>query len=271
MLEMIPLGDGKTISNAELRDFFVLVMEAERSGEPFPVDFDYVWHFAYSTKANAKRALIDSDELFENEDYHIIKNDDMVKRLQGGGIQPEKIFISVPCLEFFIARKVRPIFEIYRQCRKLVFEKARFSWMPYHIRRYVTNHPQVPFGYFSILQQMTMHLVAPLEIRGVTLAENVVPDISEGRMFCKWLREEKGVDPDSFPNYMHEYEDGRKVPARLYPLNLLTDYIEHYQNQWLNKHADTYFKKRDNRVLPLLPTLLGLPTQQKLLEDERGN
>ncbi len=109
-----------------------------------------------------------------------------------------------------------------------------------------------------------MQLIAPLEVQGYTLPDNMLPDISEGRFFCKWLREVKGLDPDSFPRYEHKYEDGRVVPARLYPLNLLSDYVQHFQDEWLKNHAEGYFKKRDDRVLALLPKLLnptGAPSQ----------
>lgn len=264
----LTLSNGQKVTREEIRDYFALVIEAERSGEPFPVDFDSVWSLAYSTKGNAKRALLESDELFAGEDYHFIQNDKMVSRPQGGGIQPDKIFLSVACLEFFIARKVRPIFSIYRQCRQMVFQRARQTRLPYHIRRYVDNHPQIPLGYFSILQQMTMQLIAPLEVQGYTLPDNMMPDISEGKLFCKWLREEKGLDPNSFPYYEHKYENGRIFPARLYPLNLLSDYVQHFQDEWLANRAEGYFKKRDDRVLPLLPKLLNPTGEQNQIGHE---
>lgn len=250
------LYNGQKVTYEQIRDYFALVMEAEQSGEPFPVDLDDVWLLAYGRKADAKRALVSSTELFADADYHIRSIADVVKRAQGGGSQPEKIYLTVGCLEYLIARKVRQIFEIYRQCRQMVFQRARQRRLPYHIRRHVANYSQIPLGYFSILQQLTMQLIAPLEVQGYTLPENMMPDISEGRYFCKWLREEKGLDPDSFPSYEHKFEDGRVVPARLYPLNLLSDYLQHFQEEWLQKRAEGYFKKRDERVLPLLPKLL---------------
>jgi len=267
MQNLITLSNGKTITNQELRDYFALVMQAEQSGEPFPVDFDYVWYLAYSTKASAKRALLNAENLFEEVDYHINNSVDMVKRFQGGGVQPEKIFLSVSCLEFFVARKVREIFEIYRECRKFVFNKLKANRMPYHIRRYVANYSQIPFGYFSILQQMTMQLIAPLDMQGYTMPDNLLPDVSEGRLFCKWLREEKEIDPNSFPDYMHQYEDGREYAARLYPLNLLSEFMEHFQNEWLKKRSEEYFKKRDASALPQITKLIGRPYQPPLISE----
>jgi hypothetical protein len=253
----IVLSNGEKTTREQIWDYLSLVFKAEHSGEPFPVDLDDVWLLAYSTKANAKRALIESDGLFEEGvDYTFITNDERKNQGEKGWIQLEKIYLSVSCFEFLIARKVRHIFELYRQCRRMVFARARQRRLPYHIRRYVDNYSQIPPGYFSILQQMTMQLIAPLEVQGYTLPDSMMPDISEGRLFCKWLREEKGLDPESFQSYEHKFEDGRVVPARLYPFNLLSDYLQHFQDEWLQKRAEGYFKKRDERVLPLLPKLL---------------
>jgi hypothetical protein len=80
-----------------------------------------------------------------------------------------------------------------------------FDWMsgnipasvavPYHLRRYVANQPNVPVGHFSILTEMTQLLIAPMELMGYTLPEHMFPDISHGKMFCKWLRDLTGSTP----------------------------------------------------------------------------
>lgn len=85
--------------------------------------------------------------------------------------------------------------------------------LPYHLRRYVANMNNVPAGHFSMLNEMTTALVAPLEALGYQIPDTMVPDISEGRMFSGWLRE-NGYEPDTMPSYVHTYEDGRKVSAR---------------------------------------------------------
>jgi hypothetical protein len=244
------LSNGQEANREQIWDYLSQVFKAEQSGEPFPVDLDDAWFYAYSTKANAKRALIESGGLFEEGvDYTFIISDERKNQGEKGWIQLEKVYLSVPCFEFLIARKVRDIFELYRQCRRMVFARARRARLPYHIQRYVANYSQIPLGHFSILQQMTMQLIAPLEIEGYTLPDKMMPDVSEGRHFCKWLREVKGVDPDSFQSYQHKFEDGRVVPARLYPLELLSDYVKHFQDEWLQKYAEPYFKKRDERAL----------------------
>ena len=138
-MEELTLSNGQKVTYEQIRDYFALVMEAEQSGEQFPVDLDDVYLLAYGRKADAKRALVSNTELFAGADYHIRNAADVVVRAQGGGSQPEKIYLTVSCLEYLIARKVRPIFEIYRQCRQAVFEQRRLARMPSHIRRYVAN------------------------------------------------------------------------------------------------------------------------------------
>jgi hypothetical protein len=130
--------------------------------------------------------------------------------------------------------------------------------LPYHLRRYVANLGAIPHTHFSILQVLTMDLIAPLEQQGYNLPENMLPDISEGRMFCGWLRKEKGLEPDDFPTYTHIYEDGRRVQAKLYPNSVLHDFKEHFYNVWMPKRAAGYFSERDKKALPYISNMLRL-------------
>lgn len=131
--------------------------------------------------------------------------------------------------------------------------------LPYHLRRYVLNSGNVPVGHFSILVEMTQMLMGPMEMMGYTLPEEMLPDISMGRMFCKWLREKHGVDTDELPTYLHAYEDGRRVLAKAYPENLLAAFRRHFREEWFPLHAESYFRKRDTTALQYLPRLLAKP------------
>ena len=66
------------------------------------------------------------------------------------------------------------------------------------------NVKRIPSDYFSVLQEMTIVLIGPLEQQGYTLPSQIIPDISEGRMFSSWLQEQ-GVDTKSMPTYTHKY------------------------------------------------------------------
>lgn len=128
--------------------------------------------------------------------------------------------------------------------------------LPYHLRRYMANHQNVPVGHFSVLTEMTQMLIAPLELNGYSLPEHMVPDISSGRMFCKWLRDKYGIDTDVLPSYDHAYEDGRRVKAKAYPETLLAEFRRHFREEWLPTKAVTYFESRDAAALAFLPKLL---------------
>lgn len=127
---------------------------------------------------------------------------------------------------------------------------------PVHIKRYMQNRHKIPHTHFSMLNEMTLSLIAPLETAGYILPERMVPDISEGRMFCSWLRKNRGIEPSDFPSYEHEYTDGRKVQARLYPVELYADFRRHFHEVWLPQKAPEYFQQRDASALEFLEVLL---------------
>jgi hypothetical protein len=139
--------------------------------------------------------------------------------------------------------------------------------LPYHLERYMANRAAIPITHWSMLNEMTFNLIAPLEQEGYHLPEELVPDISEGKMFCKWLRDEKKIDTKKMPIYRHIYADGRIVEAKLYPLSILEDFRQHFFNVWLPEKGPTYFQAKDPKALPHLAKLIPLPAQGTLLDD----
>jgi len=123
--------------------------------------------------------------------------------------------------------------------------------LPYHLRRYLSNQHKIPHTHFSILSEMAITLIAPLERHGYIIPDRLIPDISQGRMFCKWLRDQ-GEDTDTFLTYQHIYEDGRKVKAKLYPIRLLQDFRTHFHEVWFPKKSMQYFDQRDKNAIPYL-------------------
>ena len=96
--------------NEVLRNYFKKIFELQKSGESFPVDLDEVWMILYSRRDNAIRELKES--FLQDIDYQfLLKNEEK----SGRGRPSKKIMLTVACLEYFIARKVRPVFEIYRR------------------------------------------------------------------------------------------------------------------------------------------------------------
>ena len=142
------------------------------------------------------------------------------------------------------------------------------SRLPFHVRRYVANQQNVPIGHFSILTEMTLGLIGPMEADGYTLPESMWPDISEGLIFARWLREAKGLDTNGMPTYSHDFEDGRKsCQAKAYPNELLADFRKHFTEDWLPNHGPRYFSERDPKALTHLKSLLLGWEAKKLLKN----
>ena len=132
--------------------------------------------------------------------------------------------------------------------------------LPFHLRRYLANYNSVPVGHFSVLTEMTLTLIAPLEVLGYTLPESMWPDISEGKMFANWLRQEYDIETADLPTYRHIFEDGRRaVFARAYPERLLGDFRRHVREVWMPMRSLAYFRERDREALPFLMRLLPAP------------
>lgn len=141
-----------------------------------------------------------------------------------------------------------------------------FYQIPYHIRRYLINRSKIPTTHFSMLDEMTLRLMAPLEQHGYLLPNKLMPDISMGRMFSKWCRD-NGHIPEEFPTYWHIFDDGKRdpVPARLYPNALITDFRDYFNNEWLKKRAIKYFQEKDSKMIPYLQKVIKeLPKQINL-------
>lgn len=111
----------------EIKAYFEEVLKLSKDSKEFPVNLDDVWPLVYSRKDKAVRALQSNDLFLQNVDYQVFpqngENSEVLAQ-NGGKVRngrPTEIYmLSVPCLEFFIARKVRPVFEVYRQ----VFHKV---------------------------------------------------------------------------------------------------------------------------------------------------
>ena len=131
----------KQSSDSEIKAYFIQVLNLSRSKEEFPVNLDEVWPLVYSRRDKAIRALRCGEIFMEGIDYQVfppngeksdtfshyggkVKDDGEDEKPKGSFSvmgRPQNIYmLSIPCLEYLIARKVRPVFEVYRQ----VFHKV---------------------------------------------------------------------------------------------------------------------------------------------------
>jgi hypothetical protein len=116
----------KTLTPREVETYFTKVFELTQAGDEFPVNLDEVWPLVYGRKDKAVRVL--KSDFVETEDY-IMQTFDNEPLPQNGersnngkfsGQNRIDYYLSVPCLEYFIVKKVRPVFDVYRQ----VFHRA---------------------------------------------------------------------------------------------------------------------------------------------------
>ncbi len=144
----------KQSTDQEIKAYFEEVLRMSRDSEEFPVNLDEVWPLVYSAKEKAVRALKSNDLFLQNVDYQVLAQNGEksgVLAQNGGKVQdgrPTEIYmLSVPCLEFFIARKVRPVFEVYRQ----VFHKVASGDLPLRMPNCIPGNTEgtlAPFAQF---------------------------------------------------------------------------------------------------------------------------
>lgn len=105
----------KTSNPSDIECYFRGILELDKQNKEFSVNLDDVWQLCYAEKGKAVRAL--RSNFIENVDFIVIakngKNPD-------GGRPTDDYYLTSACLEYFVARKVRPVFEVYRR----VFHKV---------------------------------------------------------------------------------------------------------------------------------------------------
>lgn len=106
----------KESTESQIKAYFHSLLSLSKLDTPFPVNLDDVWALVYSRRDKAIATL--KKEFIEGIDYSLPQK---VEQKRGrGGHNKETFYLSIPCLEYFIARKVRPVFEVYRK----VFHKV---------------------------------------------------------------------------------------------------------------------------------------------------
>lgn len=103
----------KDSSGDEIRRYFEAILKLAQKNEKFPVNLDEVWMVVYSERSKAIRAL--KSNFIEGVDYNPVAQNGNGTKFTGFDY-----FLSLSCMEYFIARKVRPVFEVYRK----VFHKT---------------------------------------------------------------------------------------------------------------------------------------------------
>ena len=111
----------KQCSEEQIKRYFTAVLKLSKSGDEFPVSLDEVWMLVYGQKSDAVSAL--KGNFIQDVDYQVLRKNPQNPK---GGRPTDVYKLSVPCMEFFIARKVRVVFDVYR----IVFHKVANSLTP---------------------------------------------------------------------------------------------------------------------------------------------
>ena len=108
----------KESSNNDLLRYFKAILKLQKLNESFPVNIDEVWMLVYTNRNKAIYSL--RSNFIEGEDFNLYQMGKVVssKELRNGIKIDAKL--SVSCMEYFVARKSRSVFEVYRK----VFHKT---------------------------------------------------------------------------------------------------------------------------------------------------
>jgi len=216
--------------------------------------------YEYARSKNAKDFLEELSSATE------ISRDELIQSVAGGIPHLQGTWVH-PQVAVHLAQWLSPKFSVLVTQWVMDWLSGNVSKRnntPYHLRRYFENKPNVPYGYFSMLNEAYITLIGPLEQLGYLVSDRQVPDISFGQTFSRYLRS-LGHNVDSFPEYLHKYEDGRVVNARAYPNELLPVCQKFLIEEWLRNRAEKYFAKRDKEALPYLSQMMQLPNLREVM------
>lgn len=135
--------------------------------------------------------------------------------------------------------------------------------LPNFITRYKDNYHKLDKNYFSVISEMFARMYLELEKVGYAIPDkgahgkSMMPDISVGRGFAKFLRENESEYLNTHRTYTHSFPDGREVEANMYHIDALPIFIRYLHERWIPESATNYFKKTDPLALDYLPKLIG--------------
>lgn len=122
----------KASGEAGIRQYFeaIVRLEREQKGQ-FPIDLDVVWELAYERKDYAVKAL--ESVFIKDSDYQTFR-----QKAEAGKHNKtvvNKYYLTVPAMEWFVARRVPAVFAVYRE----VFHQAAKKALPNADSQYLTG------------------------------------------------------------------------------------------------------------------------------------
>ena len=133
--------------------------------------------------------------------------------------------------------------------------------IPRFVQRYNMNWDRTDPGYWSVINELMVHLYGRFEMAGYILRDKA-PDGTEnrievavGKRFSSWLKANHPELERQFSYYMHQTPEW-EGSARQYVNELLPKFRDFIDTEWLPKYAEDYFKMRDPRAITFMPKLL---------------
>jgi len=147
--------------------------------------------------------------------------------------------------------------------KKGFYGKIDRTQLPNFIERYRDNYHKIPSDHFSVISEMFARLHMTLEKNGYVMPNKgvdgklLMPDISVGKRFAQYLKENNSEFYDTHKTYKHSFPDKRPpVDANMYHIDALPTFIKFINQRWIPKYSVDYFKPRDPTALDYLPKLL---------------
>ena len=251
-----------------IRSYFEKVLNLSKLGDKFPVNLDDVWPLVYSAKEKAVRALVSSDQFMQGIDYEILATNGENTTVG----RPVNVYmISISCMEYFIARKVRSVFNVYRDVFHKVINKIPSSYsealrmyadeveareraekeakLALEAKRISDNiikeqAPMVEFAKTAEIAQETDMLIREvrekLEAHGYDIAEKNLRILLEDKKFFaktgkRWLLSQRMID-SGYARYRYRNDD------EFYGTN--TVYVTPKGFQWIVSKISTEWMPR---------------------------
>jgi prophage antirepressor-like protein len=193
-------------------------------------------------------------------------------RIPSEGGEQETLLINEPNVYRLIIKSQLPSAEKFENWlfeevipsirKKGFYGRIDRTALPNFIERYKENYHKLDKNYFSVISEMFARLYMELEKVGYVIpdkgykGQQLMPDISVGKTFAKYL---KDYYPEHFithKTYIHTFPDGKEVEANQYDIEVLPLFIKFINQEWIPKYAENYFKTRDPLALDYLPKLL---------------
>jgi prophage antirepressor-like protein len=147
--------------------------------------------------------------------------------------------------------------------KKGYYGKIDRTALPNFIERYKDNYHKLPNDHFSVISEMYARLYLELEKVGYSVPDKgehgkqMMPDISVGRGFAKFLKDNHSEFFNTHKTYPHTFPDGRIVDANMYHIDALPIFIRYINEKWIPENAEKYFRDKDPLALDYLPKLLA--------------